>query len=509
MRRGAWIGECAMQDEMLVRERRFASASASPTVRDVLAVLFRQRRPAATSFLLVLIATIAYLLLAPAFQAHITVLLRRERIDPAVTAEANEPLQLSHMEVSEEDLNSEVALLQDESLLRKVVQANHLERSGLLGWLGLNSNDHAHQIARGERALAQRIKVEPVHKSNLITVSYDSSDPAQAAAVLNSLANFYSEMHAEVHRPSGQFPFFEQQSSESRDRLANAETKLMEFTQNEGVVAGTVERDTELQRASELEGSYRQTRVARSEIEKRIGALKTTLASLPPRSTTTIKAADNPELFQVLKGRLLELQLKRTELLKLYEPSYRLVREVDEQIEQAKAAIATETVSPLREETTEKDPNYEWAKAELEKAQVEESALRGREARMEWELSQSWNRAQHLGESAIRQQDLLRNLKTAEETYLLYARKTEEARIGDELDERGILNVAIVEPPRAPVLPKHAGWVVLLAGVVGAGGISTGVAFAADALDPALRTPDDVLACLDVPVLASLPRDVA
>jgi uncharacterized protein involved in exopolysaccharide biosynthesis len=168
-----------------------------------------------------------------------------------------------------------------------------------------------------------------------------------------------------------------------------------------------------------------------------------------------------------------------------------------------------ETESPLREETTEKDPNYEWAKAELEKSQVEERALQGREARTEFELSQSWERAQRLGESAIRQQDLLRNLRTAEETYLLYARKSEEARIGDALDERGILNVAIVEPPRAPVLPKHAGWVVMLAGFVAAGGVSTGVAFVADALDPALRTPADVLACLDVPLLASLPRDAA
>ena len=498
-----------MQEQMVVSPKRYEAGSPSPTVRDVLAVLFRQRRPAVGFFLMVMAATLAYWLMAPAYQAHMTVLLRRERVDPAVTAESKEPLQLSRVEVSEEDLNSEVALLQDESLLRKVVEANGLERSGFLGWLGLSTNDQPHRIARGERALAQRVKVEPIRKSNLITVEYDSGDPAKAAAVLSSLASFYTEMHAEVHRPTGQSSFFAQESSESRNRLKTAENKLLEFTQNEGVVAGAVERDTELQRASELESSYRQTRVAHAEIEKRISALKTTLSSLPPRSTTTIKAADNPELFQVMKARLLELELKRTELLKLYEPSYRLVRELDEQIAQAKEAIEVETQSPLREETTEKDPNYEWAKAELEKAQVEETALRAREARTDWELSQAWARAQHLGESAIHQEDLLRNLKTAEETYLLYARKSEEARIGDALDERGILNVTIVEPPRAPVLPKRAGWVVMLAGLMAASGISTGVAFAADALDPALRTPDDVLACLEVPVLASLPREVA
>jgi uncharacterized protein involved in exopolysaccharide biosynthesis len=498
-----------MREEMVVSPRRSEAVRPSPTMRDVLAVLFRQRRVATACFVVVLLLTAAYWLVTPAYQAQMTILLRRERVDPAVTAEAKEPLQVSRVEVSEEDLNSEVALLQDESLLRRVVEANGLEKNGLLGWIGLSNNDPAHRVARGVRALSRRVRVEPVRKTNLIAVRYDAADPMQAATVLNSFANLYVGMHAEVHRPSGQFPFFAQQSSESRQRLATAENRLMEFTQNEGVVAGAVERDAALQRASELESSYRQTRVARAETERRMAALKTTLASLPLRSTTTIKASDNPELFQVLKARLLELELKRTELLKLYEPSYRLVREVDQQIEQARAAIAAETVSPLREETTEKDPHYEWAKAELEKAEVEESGLQARESRTQWELAQSWERAQRLGESAIRQEDLLRNMKTAEETYLLYARKSEEARIGDALDERGILNVAIVEPPRAPVLPKRAGWMIALAGLVAATGVSGGVAFASDALDPALRTPDDVLDCLDLPVLASLPREVA
>jgi hypothetical protein len=39
-----------------------------------------------------------------------------------------------------------------------------------------------------------------------------------------------------------------------------------------------------------------------------------------------------------------------------------------------------------------------------------------------------------------------------------------------------------------------------------AGMAGTGAAFTADYVDPAFRTPDDVLAYLNAPVLASLPR---
>jgi capsular polysaccharide biosynthesis protein len=76
----------------------------------------------------------------------------------------------------------------------------------------------------------------------------------------------------------------------------------------------------------------------------------------------------------------------------------------------------------------------------------------------------------------------------------------------DALDERGIVNVAIAEQPFAPALPLWSAWTVLALGVVLAGATGTGAAFAADYFDPAFRTPDDVLAYLQSPVLASLPR---
>jgi capsular polysaccharide biosynthesis protein len=47
---------------------------------------------------------------------------------------------------------------------------------------------------------------------------------------------------------------------------------------------------------------------------------------------------------------------------------------------------------------------------------------------------------------------------------------------------------------------------VLAAGLVVGGVTGTAAAFAADHLDPAFRTPEEVLAYLGTPVLASLPR---
>jgi uncharacterized protein involved in exopolysaccharide biosynthesis len=99
----------------------------------------------------------------------------------------------------------------------------------------------------------------------------------------------------------------------------------------------------------------------------------------------------------------------------------------------------------------------------------------------------------------------MRTAKAEENNYLLYLHKREEARIGDALDERRILNVAIVEPPAAPALPVHSVFLYLLLAFGLAMGFSVGTAFATEYFDPTIRTPDEAHGLLEVPVLAWLP----
>ena len=142
------------------------------------------------------------------YRAQVRVLVRRGRADPPVTAQPNAPPDFSRVEVTEEELNSEVELLKDDDVLRRVVEANDLAAHDWLRWL----RPHEEQAARVERAakkLANRLEVEPIKKTNLIAVSYDAPDPQVAAHVLQSLASVYLEKHMEVHRPGGQLHFFD------------------------------------------------------------------------------------------------------------------------------------------------------------------------------------------------------------------------------------------------------------------------------------------------------------
>jgi uncharacterized protein involved in exopolysaccharide biosynthesis len=491
-----------MPDENAIRVREQVS---TPTMRELAMVLFRQRKVFVCVSGTVLVLAILYALLGTKYQANMKVLVRKGRADAPVSAAEDAPIDLTRMGITEEELNSEVELLRDDEVLRKVVEQTGLGGRDWFHFLRMGEGN-AQRVERAARRLAGKLEVEPVKKTNLIAISYAADDPQVAATVLQAVANVYLEKHMEVHRPSGEVHFYEQQTGESRRQLEESQRKLLDFTGGHGVVAAAEQRDLALQKLSEVEGSYRQTRIDLAETQQRVWELGDLVTKLPERTTTQVHTADNPDLLKALKSSLLDLQLKRTQLLTKFEPSHRLVQEVDQQIVQNEAMIAAENGLPLRDETTDKNEHYEWAKSELQQAQVQLKALQAREAATSVQETAYRTMAQQLGEDAVTQDDLLSTEKAAQDNYLLYVKKQDEARMDDALDEKGIVNVAIAEHPVAPALPEWSAWTVLLIGLAAAGAAGTGAAFAADYVDPAFRTPDDVLAYLNSPVLASLPR---
>ena len=134
-------------------------------------------------------------------------------------------------------------------------------------------------------------------------------------------------------------------------------------------------------------------------------------------------------------------------------------------------------------------------------------ALRARASATAQFLSANRAKARRLEQIGETQQMLLGEAKQAEENYMVYARKREEARISDALDAQRIVNVAIAEEATLPARrsgPRRA--LLLLLGAGFAAIVSVVLALIKDYLDPSYRTPSEVQASLGLPVLASMPR---
>lgn len=207
------------------------AAPATPTLRDVCAIFFRQRRVLLASFVAILAVVVGYAGLTPTYQVEMKFLISRERVDPVVSARENLP-SVRRLEVTEEELNSEAELLRDGSLLLQVVrETGSVGDSGWKRW----ENDEARE-ARAARRLASALQVEAVRKTNLIRVSLRTTNPALGARQLHKLADLYMEKHRRVHRPQGEARFFAEQAMRARERLIRAEAAMSDFGMRTGVV---------------------------------------------------------------------------------------------------------------------------------------------------------------------------------------------------------------------------------------------------------------------------------
>jgi uncharacterized protein involved in exopolysaccharide biosynthesis len=488
------------------------------TVRDCVAVLFRHRSLVTLSFLGILLAAVVAALVLPAqYQAQMEIVVNRDRVSPVVSPEAGSQTDFA-FSVTEEEMNSEVALLQSHDLLEQVVRDCGLYRPSphsmwarLIPSLSADAADQAAQpdpkrVAKAVLKLAKQLDVQLLKRSNVLAVSYQSPDPQLSARVLNDLQRLYIEKHAAVHRPSGTLEFFRQETDQYRKGLEDAEARLVSFTSQQGVVDGQIEKEMALRKLNEFDASLRTTQAGIAETEHRVRALEAEAKTTSPRQTTQVKTGDNGQLLENLTATLLTLELKRTELLTKFNPSYRPVQEVEKEIAQTRAALLQAEQAPIKEVTTDRDPTHEYLRTELAKAKADLAGLEARAAATAVAVGAYQQNARWLDQKEVVQHDLLRSVRAAEDNYMLYLRKQEEARISDALDRRQIVNVSVAEAATVPVLPVSSRSMIVLLGGILAGIVSIGLAFGSEYLDPTFRTPDEVAAALDLPVLASLPK---
>jgi uncharacterized protein involved in exopolysaccharide biosynthesis len=488
----------------------------SSSLRDLLGVVFRRGELIRRCFIGLLGgALLAVLFLPRTYEAEMKIFVDRERVDPVVSTESSVLEQ--DRDLTEDEVVSEVELFQSRDSLEKAVVDCGLYQPTphslaafklrVLGALGVAPSE-GKRIYEAVLRLEKNLQVIPVNSSNLIKATYDSSSPQMSARVLRELGDLYLAKHAAVHRPGGTSAFFDQQAQQYQKQLADAEAKLVRFNRTSGSVAAEYEKQVTLQKISDFNVSLEQTRAEVAGTKQRLAALKTQEKLLTPRITTQVKVSDNYQLMANLKTTLLNLELKRTELLEKYDPNYPPVKEVEQEISEAIASIRDAEEKGFQEKTTDFDPTYQWIRTETAKDTADLVGLEARETAMSTALRMMTSRALQLDRDSEVQQDLLRTAKADEESYLLYHRKREEARIADALDQRRIINAAIAEQPVAPMIPAGLPWgIQLILSIVFAGLVSLGLGFAAEYVDPSFRTPKEVREYLEVPLLASIPKN--
>ncbi len=352
---------------------------------------------------------------------------------------------VSQGDVSPVEINTEVDLLQSDEVARRAL--------GLKQTLTLGDE----QDDRAARDLEHRLTVEAVHQTNIIDVKLLANSPVKANADLQHVIDAYFEGRAGTSRNSGAAGFFNAQLKAKEQQLNQDQAALTAFQVKYGIA--DLEEQTKLQvgRIATLQDQLAQADALLAAQRSRAATEQAQLKQTPPRSQTLQRTITNQYSQERLNTSLVDLENRRTELLKRYAANDRQITEIEEKLITIRAAIAEAAQHPAGEEATDINPLWQQLNLALVTSGSEISALQGQAAALESQIAAARDRLNELEEATSAYGELRRRLQQSQADYTLYAQRRDEARISEALDREKLFNVTVLEAPMAspdPVRPK-------------------------------------------------------
>lgn len=377
-------------------------------------------------------------------------------------------------------MGTQVDIIKSDRVGRKVSRILKLNENPAVREMWLNATEGKGRLDDWLTELLQRgLWVTPSRDSNILTISYQGSDPAFVTGVANAYAEAYIEASVELKvEPARQYAeWFGSQAKVLRESLEGAQSRLSAFQQKKGIVVTDEHLDYELARLNELsarlQGVQQETRDAQS--KRRSGEADT----LP-------EVMANPVILG-LRTSIAQLEAKITEAaanMGSKHPSY--VRMQTELAELKKRLVA---------ETSHVASSYSTTTAV---GKTREAELR---AAIEAQRKKVLDMKQERDQIAV----LVRDVETAKRAYEAVTNRFNQVSLESQATRT---NVSILTPaiePLHPVFPKPPTQMLLLAVALGAV-LACGAVFGMEMLDRRIRSADDLAEMLQLPVLAVVER---
>jgi uncharacterized protein involved in exopolysaccharide biosynthesis len=434
----------------------------------------RQWRTFILVFVLAVVAIQAVAFVWPGtFAAHAAVLLQKTRISTGVDADPTAPTTVMTDTVSEEEVNSEIAILTSREVLDGTIRAAKLDQltqplyvriifaplrvyERAYSWLHDIPYPSAEQRARA--GLAGALSVERLRESNILVVGYRSGNPEFAETVLNELLRQYLDRHVAVHSQMDVQPFFTAQAEVFNKEIIALQQRLAALKASSGVADFLTERELQLRRAAALRDEELAVRRQMAEVDGKISAVLRDAAkddSWVRTSTTTRPASQARE---GLRAEILRLELAQITLETKFNATSPLVIENRAKLEAARRALEQERQSMADESTTALNPLLVNLRQEEARLRAERAGATQRLATLQQQLQVAQQRLSLLDQKTAEADRVQLQLDSAKARYTMYLERTERARMDAALDRGRVANVSIVQYADAapkPVWPKR------------------------------------------------------
>jgi capsular exopolysaccharide synthesis family protein len=338
-------------------------------------------------------------------------------------------------------------------------------------------------------AFQRRLAVEPVRNARLLKVSFDSSDPALAARVANTLAETFIlqglEEKGDASRYAGDF--LTGQLAEARRHLEASEVRLNQFLAAHDIIfvggdSAGHRQDLMTQQLTVLSDALLK---ARSE---RIGKESLITQALQQNLDAVPVVLQSP-LIAKLKEELIGLEGESRKLSLQFRPEYPRLQRLTENIAEVRRQVQGEMgrlVSGLESDFR--------------------AALRN-EQELQKSVDQHRGLARKLGDQLARYNSLRREVDTSRELFASLLTRLKETQISSSLLTSNIVLTDPAEIPATPTRPRR-GMILAVAAAIGLlGGVA--LAFVADYFDTTIKDVRELQATVSVRTLGFVPSQAA
>jgi len=383
------------------------------------------------------------------YGSEMVLMVQNARGHQVVTAEPTSAAP-PESDVTEEQLNSQVEVLQSKDVLDEVISP---------GWnkipIQQRSLSEINQHEGSVAYLAKHLEILPTKKSHVISVRLKEQDPHIATDTLNRLLSAFMAKQRGLQRPTGTAKFFADEAAKYKNQWDAALTKLSEFQQQQAITSPTDKEAWLQQQLADAQMQLRSADAQIAETDKRIQSDRHALTRIPSRQNTTQRTLPDTGYMDQMNALLIQLQNQKTELLTKYRPDDRLVKQIEQQIATTQKALSEANTNSFKDTSTDVNPTWQAEDQSYNSNMAAIAGIRARRAGLAASIANLQSQLTATEGQTVAFNGLQHAVADAESNYQLYSQKRDAAQIADAMDEHELLNVAVVQYPTYSPTPVH------------------------------------------------------
>jgi polysaccharide biosynthesis protein PslE len=474
-----------------------STASNLPSTRELMADIFRNARLIALALVIPPIIAVAVAVVLPKqYQADAKLLIKPGReFLPTTNLGQNE--QGSPSTTMAEVVKSESEILNSSDLAQDV-----LTKLGVDGVFP-DLKDKGPALDGAISAFGRQLSVEPIDLTNVLQVSFRSTQPATAVKVLEMLLTDFQKRHVTLYSNALSDPI-QQQITEKQQELQDLDAKRIQYQNANGAFSIPEQRASLIQQRAQLGNDLQAAQIRDQALQQQVAYLKKSKASTP--TTTAIDSETDPTSTGTAMQNLMALQQKEQDMLQHYQPTAPAVVQLQAQIAQAQKFVASQAGSGTKIRTGA-NPLLATIDQQLLAAQSELTPITSQIEGYKGQMAALDDSLKKLQDNELEVNNLQRQIDSLNSDLNALRSSLDQARLAENMDQAKISSVSIIDAPRAQpraVFPKKT--------VFAIGGLGVGIALAAMIILVSLSFGNTIITVegaeriLGAPVVAALPR---